>query len=125
MALNVAKLIAQQFAKNGKAVGVQGCTLIKRTPGTRAPGAASAGTNPIEQSYKATGLVSDYKAYQIDGTLIRAGDRQVLLFGASIESGAVPEPGDSVTIDGETLTIVKDGVKRDPAKASYQCQCRK
>lgn len=122
--MNIAKLIAQQFAKNGKDLGVVSCTLIKRTPGTRAPGAISSGTNPIETSYKATGLVSDWKAYQIDGTLIRAGDRMVLLFGASIEGGAVPEPGDRVEIAGETLTIMQP-INRDPVGATYTCNARK
>lgn len=125
MSLNVAKLIAQQFKANGKPVGVQACTLTKRTPGTRNPTAISAGTNATEQTFKATGLVADYKAYQIDGTLIKAGDRQVLLFGASIETGVLPEPLDRIAIAGETLTIVKEGVTRDPAKAVYTCQCRK
>lgn len=125
MALNVAKLIASNFKKFGKPVGVQDCTLLKRTPGTRHPSAVSAGTNATEQTFAATGLVVDYRANQIDGTLIKAGDRKVMLFGASISGGAVPEPGNRITIDGETLTIVKDGVGRDPAKATYPCQCRK
>lgn len=124
MALNVAKLIAQQFAKNGKPVGVGPCTLIKRVQGTRAPGAISAGTNPTETSYKATGLVSDYKAYQVDGTLIRQGDRQVLLFGASIAGGQIPEPGDKVAIGGETLVLTQP-INRDPALATYVCNARK
>lgn len=122
---NVARLIAANFAKFGKPVGVQGCTLTKSTPGTRTAGAISAGTNPTTATFTATGLVSDYKASQIDGTLIKQGDRQVTLFGASISNGAVPEPGDRITIDGETLTIVKGGVGRDPAKATYLCQCRR
>lgn len=125
MALNVAKLIASNFKKFGKPVGVQDCTLTKRAPGTRHPAAVSAGTNGTEQTFTASGLIVEYKAYQIDGTLIKAGDRKVMLFGASISGGAVPEPGDRITIDGETLTIVKDGVNRDPAKATYQCQVRK
>lgn len=123
--MNIAKIIATSFQKFGKDLGFQSCTLTKSAPGTRMPGAVSAGTNPTTTSYAATGLVVDYKAYQIDGTLIKAGDRQVLLLGASISGGAVPEPGDRIAIGGETLTVTKDGVTRDPAKATYQCNCRR
>lgn len=126
MGLNVAKLIAKAFAANGKPVGVQSCTLIKRTPGTRDPLAPSAGTNPIETSYKATGLVSDWSSYMIAGGLVKTGDRKLLLFGASIESGQVPEPGDKVVIDGETLVILpQPPISRDPAKACFVLNSRK
>lgn len=125
MSIDIAKLIAQNFKALGKPVGVRALTLTKPTPGTRLPGAASSGTNPISISYSAQGIVIDYKAYQIDGTIILAGDRQVLVFGASIAGGAVPAPNDQVTIAGETLTITKNGVTRDPVGATYQCNCRK
>lgn len=124
MSIDVAKLIADNFAKLGGPVGVQGCTLIKATPGIRTPNAISAGTNPTTQSFAASGLITDYSAYSVANSLVKAGDRKVMLFGASIAGGAVPEPNDRITIDGTTYTIIGP-VGRDPAKATYICQCRK
>ncbi len=123
--MNIAKVIATNFAKFGKDLGVKACTLTKSTPGIRMPGAISAGTNPTTQTFAATGLVTDYSAYDLAGTVIKAGDRKVLLFGASIAGGAQPEPGDRVAIGGETLRIVEHGVTADPVKAAFICQCRK
>lgn len=123
--MNLAKTLTSNFAKFGKPLGVKPCTLIKTTPGTRTPGAISAGTNPVSTSYGATGLVSDYDDSDIDGTLIVKGDRQVAIFGASISGGARPAPQDTIVIDGETLRIVDKGVRSDPVRAMYLCQCRK
>lgn len=123
MSVDVAKLIAANFAKLGAPVGVRPAVLIKVTPGTRTGGAASAGTNPTSASFAATGLVTGYSAFEQQNTLIRDGDRKVMLFGASIAGGAIPEPNDRVTIDGATYTIVGP-IDRDPAKATYILQCR-
>lgn len=100
-------------------------TLIKVTPGARVSGSASSGTHPTTTSFSAQGLVSDYRQYLIDGEQIVAGDRQVKLFGATIDGGQIPQPGDRITIQGETYSIVKDGVTRDAASAVYTCQCRR
>jgi hypothetical protein len=123
--VNIAKVIAQNFAKFGKDLGVVKCTLTKSTPGARTPGAITSGTNPTVQTFAATGLVTDYSAYELAISLVKAGDRKVLLFGGSIAGGAKPEPGDSIDIGGETLTIVPDGVHADPAQAAFICQTRK
>lgn len=125
MAISIPKTIASAFAKYGKPLGTQACTLTKSTPGTRTPGAISAGTNPTTQQFRALGMVSSYSAYFIAQGLVKQGDRKVTLFGASIQGGAVPEPGDRITIGGETLTIYADGVQADGVKAAYQCRCRK
>lgn len=125
MSIDIAALVASNFAKFGGPVGVKPCTLIKTIPGTRMPGAISAGTNPTTQTFAASGFVSDYTSYELQSTLISASDRKVVLFGASITGGAVPEPTDQIAIGGETLTIVKDGIDADPARAIYTCQCRK
>ena len=70
------------------------------------------------------GVVETYKAYDIDGTIIKAGDRRVLLIVKSFPLNMpVPYTGCRITIEGESLTIVGD-VKRDPAGATYTCQVR-
>ncbi len=94
-------------------------TLIKEVPGVRS-NKNTAGTNPVVTSYAAKGFVDSYKAYLIDGTLIKVGDKKVTLLGASLT--VVPAPGDRVTIEGVTRQIVT--VYRDPAGATYECQAR-
>ncbi len=127
--MKLAKIIAKNLVKYGKAVGVKSCTLIKVTPGTRTPGHAAEGTNPSEASYAAKGWIEDYSATQITGTLVKQGDRKVSLLGATIAGGKVPAPGDKILIadaSGAALMyrIVPDGVKGDGVGAVYMCQVR-
>lgn len=112
--------------KINKALGnlVFDLTLTKVETGTRTPGALTGGTNPTETGHTVKGFVDEYKDYQIDGTLIQRGDRKVVILGGSLSSGVIPEPGDKITAEGQTRTIVEDGVKRDPAGATYTCQVR-
>jgi hypothetical protein len=98
--------------------------LIKVTAGARTPGAVSAGMNPTTKNYKAKGIEQNVVGLQLAGTLIAGVDAAIRLFGATIEGGQVPVPGDRISIAGKTYTIVKDGVGRDPASVSYLCQCR-
>jgi len=98
-------------------------TLIKVTDGTRTPGALSAGTNPTQQSFNAQGIEQNLLGLQIRGTLITGVNAAIRLLGATIDGGQVPVPGDKIAIAGRTYTIVEKGVSRDPASASYLCQC--
>lgn len=126
MGIDIAKILAREFGKNGKPLKVQPATLTKSTPGTRTPGAISAGTNPTTQTFRVgQAMVAEYSQYYIAQSLVKQGDRKVTLFGASIQGGAVPEPGDRITIGGETLTIYADGVTGDGVKATWSCRCRK
>lgn len=103
--------------------GLLPATLHSVTQGTRANGAIASGTNPTETAYPCKGIVSDYAVGQINGFLIQAGDRKVLLVGKSIAGGTVePKPSDRVTIEGRTYSVV--GVTRDPAAATYECHVR-
>lgn len=92
-------------------------TLTVITPGTRAPGQATAGTNPTTTLYKARGLVIAWHKQRLGGTDVEVGDRVVLLLGALIEGGAVPKVHDLVTIEGVTSRVVD--IERDPAGAGY------
>lgn len=98
-------------------------TLTSKTPGTRTAGALTAGTNPDESTASAKGIIDDYSEGLIDGTLIRQGDRRVLLLGGTISGGVVPKPGDQVTIEGDTYNVIR--VARDPAAATYTLQVRR
>ena len=95
-------------------------TLTTRTVGTRG-GNLTAGTSPTTSNITCEGFVDKYKLYQIDGSRVRADDRKVVIIADSL-SGAVPEPGDTVTISGKTRNIID--VAQDPASATYECQSR-
>ncbi len=113
--------IARQVYKAAKkAKLVKSATLIRVTQGTRTPGAISAGTNPTATSYPCGGFVDDFKAYQINNTLVFVGDRLVSIFGASLAAGVTPVPDDKVTIAGSTYRIRL--VTSDPANGMYVCQ---
>ncbi len=115
--LDIAKLVADSIASAG---GILSATLTKTTAGTRTT--PTGGTHPTEQSYPAKGVVIDYTDRERAGTEIKSSERKVMLLGATLPPGIVPEPGDKVTIEDRTYRIVKDGVKRDPASATYTCR---
>lgn len=104
--------------------GVLPAMLTKRAPTGRTPGNLTAGTNPVSTTHACRGIVLEYREDEF-GDSIQKGDRKVLLVANSIAGFAVPEPNDSITIEGATYRIAADGVKRDPAAASYECQCRR
>lgn len=70
------------------------------------------------------GFFVDYNAKQIDGTLVQAGDRQVLA--AAKDLPEAPRAGDHVMIDAETWDVIH--VKADwsgEQVALYTMQVRK
>lgn len=126
---NLAKLLATNLSKYGKAIGVKPCTLIKETPGVRVPGAASAGTQPVLATYAAKGFTESYDDRELDVSLVVATDVKISLLGASIAGGQVPAPNDKVAIagpDGVVVTYRITGIpERDPVGAIYVCNGRK
>lgn len=112
----------------GEAIPGAGLTrdavLTKLTEGASAPGQTSGSGNPTAETFTAQGIVSDYNAFELQNTLIKAGDRKIKLIAKTISNGAIPEPLDRITIEGATYVIVDRGVTRDAAGAVYTCQCR-
>lgn len=98
--------------------------LIKVTPGIRNPAAVSAGTNPTTVSYPVKGIPADTRSLMASGTLITGVDRVIRILGATLPAGVVPVSGDRITMESSTSTIVAQGVSRDPASATFVCQCR-
>lgn len=104
-------------------------TLTKVTPTARDPAHPTTGTAPSTTSVTFQGLVASFTPYQIANTVITGATRLVKVFGSTLPSGVVPAPGDLITIEGLTSTIVNDdgakkAVSRDAASAVYSCQCR-
>lgn len=105
-------------------------TITRMMPGS---GPAHNPGVPIACAYACKGIVDDYSTDLIDGTLIRSNDRKVLILAPTIEKAAeqpnsctaatiTPQPGDAVTIRGETGSIIR--VAADPALATYELQAR-
>jgi len=94
----------------------QSLTLTKITAGTYNPatgGFTGAGTS----TQTAYGAIFDYGTKQIDGTLIKAGDKQLLLSAFKTDGTALTAPvlGDTVTIGGVTYTLVEPLKEVNPA----------
>jgi hypothetical protein len=115
--VDIAGIIASEIGP-----GVLPAILIKVTPGIRGAD-STAGINPSEQSFTGRGVIEEYMDDQIDGTLIKKGDRKVILITNTFAGLPVPEPTDKIIIESMNLIIVNP-VKRDPAAATYTCQCR-
>ena len=74
-----------------------------------------------ETAYPCRGVVIDYKDYRIDGTVIKRGDRQVMVIANTLS--VVPVSGDKITAQGAIYFVVN--VSRDPATATWTLQVRK
>lgn len=116
--IDIAGIVAQEIGP-----GLLPATLIQVRNTARTPGSLTGGTNPSESSIGGRGVITDYNDSQVNGTLIKKGDRQVLLIANTFPGKPVPLPDDKVTIENLTYNIV--AVKRDPAAATYRCQVRK
>jgi len=112
------------IVKNAMASTLPIVQLVKKTNGTRVATALTAGTNPKSSTSTARGFTSYFKDSQVNGTTIQKGDRKVLIIGDTLPAGVVPEPADSIIVEGVTMVIVEDGVQRDPAAATYECHVR-
>lgn len=119
--IDVPKLIGTEIGKVLGADPAYTMTLISVTPGARG-GDLTQGNNPTEVSHACKGIMSDYSAVQIDGTLIKHGDRRILLLASKIADAAVPKQSDKITAEGQTWRVVY--VTRDPVAATYDLQVR-
>lgn len=97
-------------------------TLIK-VSSTRDPLDSTKRIN-TETSHACKGFVDNYKDGWANGTIIKISDRKIVIIGNSLTDGIVPEPNDKIIAEGTTWTIVKEGVVRDPAGATYECQSK-
>lgn len=103
--------------------------LTKVTPVPRDPTHVTAATGEIATDIACEGFVPRLAPFFVANSLIKDANRVVKLYGSTIAGGAVPTPGDRITIDGSTGTIVNDdggkqAISVDAARAIYTCQCR-
>lgn len=86
--------------------------------------ANSTKTITVDTDYPCRGFIDEFKDEWVNGTTVKVNDRKIVILGASLPIGVVPEPGDKILAEGKSWTIVKEGVKRDPAAATYECQSK-
>jgi hypothetical protein len=118
--LDIAGIVNDALEEAG---GVLSGVLIKVAPGSRTSGSLTSGTNPTETPHSFKGFYDNRQLSRLPETRVQQGDRAVLLLGASISGGVEPEPGDKITMEGET-TSVQSIIERDPAAATYIVQTR-
>lgn len=86
----------------------QAITLTRQSSGTYSPssGTATVTTTTTQSGY---GAVFEYIDRNIDGTLIKAGDKQLLLSAVNSAGTALTSPvlNDTVTIGGTAYTITR------------------
>jgi len=73
-------------------------------------------------SHPCRGFIDEYEDTFVDGVLVKIKDHKIVILGATLPVGIVPEPTDQIFAEGQTFTIVAEGVVRDPAGATYECQ---
>jgi hypothetical protein len=121
--INVAELVAEHLGPRMlPAVLYKPGASAVRDPAhpTRAPAPGAPTAHPCR------GFIENFKPDDIDGTLIKVGDRKVTLIAGTIQGGVEPEGGvnkDQVEIEDKRwdVWLVLD---RDPAAATYQLQVR-
>jgi hypothetical protein len=90
-------------------------TLTRTTPGTPDPSTPWVPGTPTTATYTLDATVKGVSKEFIDGTTIVATDLEV----TAAAFGTEPEPGDTLSIDGKAVTIVKQ--MRIPAAGTLVC----
>jgi hypothetical protein len=96
-------------------------TFIKVTPGTRNTGAITSGTQPTATNYSCLGVVVGFRDRDIDGEIIKVGDRQILILVDSLglPSGTTPPTAGDRVVGDDARTYEVIGTDRDPSGALY------
>ena len=94
-------------------------TLTKKVDGARTPGQLTSGPGITDSAKTFQGFADSNVRKYFSGSTVRNSRAVVVMIGASIQDGAVPEQGDYVSVDGVVGTLLE--VNSDPAKATYTC----
>jgi hypothetical protein len=116
--VDIAGIIATAVAP-----GLLPATLTQFAPGAQ-PTRRTEAPPQVATAHSCRGIWEDYDPDMVrDSALILAGDRKALLIGDTLPAGVVPKQGDTITIEGITLVVIRME-SRDPAAATYLVQCR-
>jgi len=97
-------------------------TLRKVSTGDRSTANPSQGRTITKTPYQARGILASYADRQIDGTIVKTGDRNVLIVAGTLPDNIEPKPQDEIVAETATWKVIN--VSRDPAAATYSCQVR-
>jgi hypothetical protein len=102
-------LAIKSLAKRGQ--GGKGATMVLTKPSTLPPvynPATGTATPDTPGTYTGSALRTNYSAFDIDGTRIRAGDVKLLV--SPVQAGGAdlpdPAPGDSILFDSVTYKVI-------------------
>jgi len=115
--------IAAQINR-GMGSGLPEITLRRETLGERDASNPTAGPAKATQTVRGRGCVDSYSDRERAGTDMQEGDRRISILGDSLSPATTPEPGDVISILGESVRIVDGGVTTDPARALFVCRSR-
>ncbi|MFZ2407008.1 MAG: hypothetical protein WAW41_17875 [Methylobacter sp.] len=101
----------------------QSITLTRQIAGAYDPATGAASVTTTTQT--GTGAIFDYGNKNIDGTLIKAGDKQLLLSAINAAGTALTAPllNDTVTISGVVYTLVAPLKTISPAGTTILFEC--
>ncbi|MGD9923654.1 MAG: hypothetical protein AB7O60_03325 [Variibacter sp.] len=74
----------------------------------------------VDVPHACSGWVDTYDTAERANGDVLVNDRKVYILASSLD--VTPAPGNTVTVDGATFSIIS--VQRDPAGAAWVCQCR-
>lgn len=74
--------------------------LVSRTPGVYVPAAGTASVNSV--SYDVKGAIFNHPLKDVDGTLVKEGDKKVML---AVSSAPTPKPDDYICVGAACYTI--------------------
>jgi hypothetical protein len=120
----IAKLVGDALVKAKLSKPI---VLVRVTAGPLDPLHPTAASTPTTISYSCQGFAASTASYVFRNTLIANASRIVKVYGSTLLAGVTPAPGDLVTIDGVTSTIVNDAgglkaVQVDAAGAVWTLQ---
>lgn len=100
-------------------------TLTRRVAGTFNP-ATQTETSGSTSTDTVKAVIEDFRAHEIDGDVIRYGDKKILLTKSDLQNLVVPKPDDIISMSGETYRIVEVfGISAGDAFVGYSVQARK
>ena len=119
--IDVAGLVASEMGD-----GLHPITLTKIEEAAPPRSRPTAAPETSETDYPCRGIVQDYSEFEQRGDKVRGGDRKVLILAGTLPTGIVPTTNDKITVpDGQVFRVCDQGVKSDPASATYVCQVRR
>lgn len=117
-------LAIRMLAPRTKGKGL-GLVLRKKTVGEYNP--ETGGQNVVWTDANGSGLRTNYRQEDIDGTYILQGDTRILLSPTASDGSDIPEPStnDMIVFDGSEYNVIRVGPWRfADVTCGYELQCR-